>query len=73
MHKTQSAVKNDIKTNGDYTQPKPYECIAKDLRELGYEVLVFIASEDEDLGGITCGNAVLSGNIPERLSLVSEA
>jgi hypothetical protein len=31
----------------------------------GYDVLVFIASEYEDLGRITCGNAILSGTVPE--------
>ncbi len=66
MHKTSTALDNNIKTAGDYTQYYPYEKIEKDLKKAGYDVLVFIASEDEDLGMITCGNAVLSGKFPER-------
>ena len=66
MHKTITAEKFGHKTEGDYTKPEPYEKIAEDLRKAGYDVLVFIASEDEDLGLITCGNAILSGREPLR-------
>jgi len=41
--------------------------VAKELRKSGYEVLVFIASEDEDKGMITCGNAVLAHTQTPRL------
>jgi len=64
MHKTNTANKNDIKTEGDYTSFYPYEKHEKDLKEVGFDVLVFIASEYEDLGRITCGNAILSGTLP---------
>ena len=36
------------------------------FKHAGYEVLVFIASNDEDAGRITCGNATLSGTMPHR-------
>lgn len=36
----------------------------KHLKEHGYDVLVFFASKEEDLGRITCGNAILSGTLP---------
>jgi 23S rRNA (adenine2503-C2)-methyltransferase len=65
MHKTQEALKNDIKTMGDYTCLAPYQCIENELKEVGFDVLVFIASQEEDLGRITCGNAILSGTNPE--------
>jgi 23S rRNA (adenine2503-C2)-methyltransferase len=65
MHKTHSAIKNDIKTLGDYTSYYPYKKIEEDLKAVGFDVLVFIASEYEDLGRITCGNAILSGTMPE--------
>lgn len=65
MHKTITALKNDIFTNGDYTQYYPYEMIEKNLTSAGYDVIVFIASEYEDLGMITCGNAILSGQLPK--------
>jgi 23S rRNA (adenine2503-C2)-methyltransferase len=62
MHRTVTALKNKIETSGDYTTPYPYEHHAKALRDAGYDVLVFIASRDEDEGLITCGNAILSGS-----------
>ncbi|MFC0903732.1 Fe-S-oxidoreductase [Clostridium sp. MT-14] len=65
MHKTHTALENDIKTIGDYTAYYPYEQHEKELKEVGFDVLVFIASEYEDLGRITCGNAILSGTMPE--------
>ena len=66
MHKTATAITNKIETVGDYTKPEPYQKLAEDLKDAGYKVLTFIASEDEDLGRITCGNAILSGTKPER-------
>jgi len=64
MHKTDRAVKNGIETEGDYTEYHPYQEIEKNLLGAGYDVLVFIASEYEDDGLITCGNAILSGTMP---------
>ena len=65
MHKTHTALENGIKTDGDYTTMYPYRKIEEDLKKVGFDVLVFIASEYEDLGRITCGNAILSGTLPE--------
>ena len=64
MHKTSTALENGIETGGDYTTPEPYQETADRLRKAGYDVLVFIASRDEDEGRITCGNAILSGTRP---------
>jgi 23S rRNA (adenine2503-C2)-methyltransferase len=64
MHKTSTAIKNGIETKGDYTSYHPYAKDEKNLKDAGYDVLVFIASEYEDLGRITCGNAILSGTMP---------
>lgn len=64
MHKTQTAIQNDIKTKGDYTEYYPYKFIEESLKHAGYDVLVFIASEYEDLGLITCGNTILPGTLP---------
>jgi len=60
MHKTSTAIENNIKTKGDYTTHYPYDNYEKNLKEAGYDVLVFIASKEEDLGRITCGNAILT-------------
>lgn len=64
MHKTTEAIKNGIETVGDYTTYYPYKEYEEHLKAAGYDVLVFIASEYEDLGRITCGNAILSGTMP---------
>ncbi len=60
MHKTLTAHINDIKTFGDYTSYYPYKDYEDNLKRAGYEVLVFIASMEEDESRITCGNAILS-------------
>lgn len=66
MHKTKSAYEYGIHTSGDYTTPEPYEELNERFKKSGFETLVFIASEDEDLGRITCGNAILSGTYPHK-------
>jgi len=68
LHKTDRGGKNGLETPGDYCASETYEAIADKIRDAGYEVLVFIASEDEDAGMITCGNAVLSGKRPRPRS-----
>jgi len=64
MHKTTTALANDLETSGDYTTSQPYQAHEDRLIAAGYDVLVFVASEAEDLGRITCGNAILSGTRP---------
>lgn len=65
MHKTYNALKNSIETIGDYTTIYPYKEYEEALLSAGYDVLVFIASKEEDMGRITCGNAILSGSLSE--------
>jgi 23S rRNA (adenine2503-C2)-methyltransferase len=62
MHKTESAMAAGIHTDGDYTTYHPYRELEEKLKAAGYDVLVFIASHEEDAGRITCGNAILSGS-----------
>ena len=64
MHKTKTALDNDVRTCGDYTMYYPYEKHEENLRLAGYDVLVFVASREEDEGRITRGNAILSGTKP---------
>lgn len=71
MHKTANASRCGIQTEGDYTTPEPYQKIEEELKAAGYDVLVFIASNDEDLGRITCGNAILSGTVPHKFTEVA--
>ena len=64
MHRTTSALDSGIETEGDYTTFDPYQETEEKLVAAGYDVLVFIASREEDEGRITCGNALLSGTRP---------
>ena len=64
IHITESSVKNNIVTTGGYEFYTPYREIEKTLKDVGFDVLVFIPSKEEDEGMITCGNAVLSGRFP---------
>lgn len=59
MHKTATALENGIETIGDYTTFHPYKEIERKLLKAGYDVLVFIASKEEDESLITCGNCIL--------------
>ena len=56
---------NNIKTSGGYTSYVPYQKVEKELIKMGFDVLVFVPSMDEDESRITCGNAILSGTKPE--------
>lgn len=59
MHVTESVVDNKV------SFVEPYEEIEQKLKDTGYDVIVFIPSHEEDMGRITCGNALLSGSKPE--------
>lgn len=65
LHKTDACVDNNIHTSEGYTAFTPYKRQEEDLKYAGFDVLVFVPSYDEDLGRITCGNAILSGTKPE--------
>ena len=69
MHETKNAKQHNHKTEGDYTSATPFKKTYDSLISAGYETLMFITSEDEDLSRITCGNAVLGKTTakPERL------
>lgn len=64
LHKTSSCVENSIETSEGYEAYTPYRETEQSLIDAGFDVIVFIPSYDEDLGRITCGNAILSGNMP---------
>ena len=65
LHKTNSCVDNNIQTTGGYEAFTPYAKAETDLKNAGFDVIVFVPSYDEDLGLITCGNAILSGSMPK--------
>lgn len=65
LHKTISCDENNIQTTNGYDYFTPYKDTEEALKKVGFDVLVFIPSYEEDLGRITCGNAILSGSLPE--------
>lgn len=65
LHVTHSCEENNIKTTDGYTSFVPYQKVEQDLINVGFDVLIFVPSTDEDEGRITCGNAILSGTMPE--------
>lgn len=65
LHKTMSCEDNNIITSLGYESFTPYKEIEKSLKNVGFDVIVFVPSYDEDLGLITCGNAILSGSMPK--------
>lgn len=65
LHKTQSCDDNGIVTTDGYEAFTPYQKAETALKNAGFDVIVFVPSYDEDLGLITCGNAILSGSIPK--------
>jgi 23S rRNA (adenine2503-C2)-methyltransferase len=60
MHLTNACLENDIKTNCGYSEYTPYQETESELKNEGFDVLVFIPSIEEDESRITCGNAILS-------------
>jgi 23S rRNA (adenine2503-C2)-methyltransferase len=65
LHKTQSCDDNGIITTDGYEAFTPYRKAETDCKNAGFDVIVFVPSYDEDLGLITCGNAILSGSVPK--------
>lgn len=64
MHRTKSCEENNIGTTDGYEYFTPYKSVEEQLKKYGFDVLVFVPSYDEDDGRITCGNAILSGSLP---------
>ncbi len=60
LHKTLAVNSKSMMPSGDWTTYTPYSDIESKLKKAGYDVIVFIASKEEDESRITCGNAILS-------------
>ena len=60
IHITNACKENNIETKNGYFDYSPYRNIENQLKERGFDVLVFIPSIEEDTSRITCGNAILS-------------
>ena len=57
IHETKEAVKNNYEIVKDFDV---YEKFEKPLVEAGWDVIVFIPSEEEDKDRITCGNSLIA-------------
>lgn len=62
IHNNNACRENGIVTLGGYDSWKPYQKPEEDLKKVGFDVLVFVPSIDEEDGLVTCGNAVLGGS-----------
>ena len=60
IHKTEAAVKNGFEVTTEYTDFDVYRKFEQPLVAEGWEVIVFVPSEEEDSDRITCGNALIS-------------
>lgn len=62
IHNNNACGENGIRTVDGYTSYRPYKEPEESLKKAGFDVLVFIPSQDEEDGIVTCGNAVLGGS-----------
>lgn len=61
IHNNTACKDNNIVTSGGYDSFIPYQVAENALKNVGFDVLIFIPSIDEEDGLVTCGNLVLSG------------
>jgi len=61
IHETHSAIKNGYDVGDTYTDYNVYRKFEEPLLDLGWDVIVFVPSKEEDSDRITCGNALISG------------
>jgi len=66
IHITNACRENNIETKNGYFDYSPYREIENKLIKVGFDVLVFIPSIEEDTSRITCGNAILSSESGEE-------
>jgi 23S rRNA (adenine2503-C2)-methyltransferase len=62
IHNNKACKKEGFKTINGYDFYFPYKKIEDDLKNCGWDVLVFVPSLDEENGAVTCGNAILGGS-----------
>ena len=60
IHETKSAVSNGFDVSTSYTDYDVYRDFEQPLLDLGWDVIVFVPSKEEDSDRITCGNALIS-------------
>lgn len=60
LHRTHRVNQSSMIPKRNWTSFTPYASTEARLKEAGYDVIVFIASNEEDSSRITCGNAILA-------------
>ena len=60
IHETNAAVSNGYDVGDTYTDYNVYRKFEEPLVKLGWDVIVFVPSKEEDQDRITCGNALIS-------------
>ncbi len=63
MHNTKAVIENGMITDGGYDYFYPYKKTELELKNEGFDVIVFIPSKEEDESRITCGNVILADRI----------
>lgn len=60
IHETHSAIKNGFNVTTSYDDYDVYRQFEQPLVQMGWDVIVFVPSHEEDQDRITCGNALIS-------------
>ncbi|MFQ6696015.1 MAG: Fe-S-oxidoreductase [Alphaproteobacteria bacterium] len=60
IHETNSAVKNGFDVTTSYDDYDVYRQFEQPLVKMGWDVIVFVPSHEEDSDRITCGNALIA-------------
>lgn len=63
IHNNSACEAHNIRTVEGYHSFTPYKEAEESFKSAGFDVLVFIPSQDEEDGIITCGNAILGGSV----------
>lgn len=61
IHQTYTAIESGFDVTTEYDDFDVYRQFEKPLTALGWDVIVFIPSKEEDSDRITCGNALIAG------------
>lgn len=62
IHNNNACRENGIVTINGYSNFYPYREPEQNFKDAGFDVLIFIPSQDEEDGLVTCGNAILGGS-----------
>ena len=70
IHQTFNALDNGFNVTTEYQSFEVFERFEKEFTQLGWDVMAFLDSQEEDNDALTCGNLLLS-NITEKITQTS--